>query len=171
MNLDDIRNAERQLNGGNLNDLLNRAKESSWGSVGSSYSNNYNDLINKAKESANNWGSWSNWDSFDSNTKNLDTSARNACDILSGEAKRTCERAIQNNLDSWSNWDSLNSNMKDLGSSTRNACDIFSGEAKRACERSLQSNLGDNDATKTLASTANEESRNDGMTTQVIGPS
>ena len=90
MNLDDIRNAERQLNGGNLNDLLNRAKESSLGSGG----NHYNDLINKAKESADNWGSWSNWDSFDSNTKDMDTSESNACDILSGEGEKSMRKSI-----------------------------------------------------------------------------
>ena len=146
MNLNDIRNNERLLNEGGYDDLLNRAKESSWGSGGRSSGSNYNDLINKAKQSAakefaNNWGSWSNWDSFDTNSKNLDSSARNACDSLSGEGKRACERAFQNGLDIWSNWDSFDSNSKNLDSSTRNACDNLSGEGKRACERASQNGM------------------------------
>ena len=121
MNYDDLRKqVERQLNAGRSNnffqgsnihnDLLNRAKVSSWSSWGSNYGNNHNDLINKAKESANNWNSGSNWGKLDSDTKNLANSARNA---------------IENNLD-------------------------------------------ENDVARTLANTASEEARNDGIATQVI---
>ena len=105
MNYDDLRKqVERQLNAGSKNnffqgsnihnDLLNRAKVSSWGSWGSNFGNNHNDLINKAKESITNWSSWSNWDNLDSNIKNVASSARNRCSQLSGEAKRICENAI-----------------------------------------------------------------------------
>ena len=60
--------------------------------------------------------------------------------------------------------------MKDLGSYARNERDILSNEAKRACERAIQTNWEEKDLAKILASTGNEESRNDGMITQVIDP-
>ena len=71
----------------------------------------------------------SEWDSFYAKT------TKDACEILSGGAKRACERDRQNGLDIWSNWDSYG--------------DITWAERENA----------------------NEKSKNDGMTTQVLDPS
>ena len=72
-----------------FNDFHNQAKEAA-----NAWKNNINnnDYVNKAKEAASNWNN-----NIDSNMRSLANTAKTACNLLSGEQKKQCEKAAENN--------------------------------------------------------------------------
>ena len=77
------------MNNFDMNDLRNQVKEAA-----NDWENNinHNDLINQAEEVAKNWD-----ENLDSNMRSLANTAETACNLLSGEAKKQCEKVAENN--------------------------------------------------------------------------